>query len=210
MRFLSLARLHRKRFFWQVTCCMSVAKCNTIQLKITQLQPATCRIETTHTVTASNLFKYCEPCHGLILFKHHHPLHFDQQQVAELLCTAHQWFAASQQAHPEANYPFFLWNCLPRAGASQFHGHAQVMLSKVCACNDTLLACSTLHKGHACAASLCQFTVPSPDSHKTKGRHRFMTCHITTPPNGFQTDAMYLVTAFLLADHTADQRLDNT
>ncbi|KAL0039791.1 hypothetical protein WJX77_008140 [Trebouxia sp. C0004] len=89
------------------------------------------RIETTHTVTASNLFKYCEPCHGLILFKHHHPLQFDQQQVAELLCTAHQWFAASQKARPEANYPFFLWNCLPRAGASQFHGHAQVMLSKV-------------------------------------------------------------------------------
>jgi hypothetical protein len=23
-------------------------------------------------------------------------------------------------------WPFFLWNCLPRAGASQFHGHAQV------------------------------------------------------------------------------------
>ncbi|DBB17222.1 TPA: hypothetical protein ACH3X3_014281 [Trebouxia sp. C0006] len=89
------------------------------------------RTETTHTVTASNLFKYCEPCHGLVLFKHHHPLQFDQQQVAELLCTAHQWFAASQQAHPEAKYPFLLWNCLPRAGASQFHGHAQVMLSKV-------------------------------------------------------------------------------
>ncbi len=124
---------------------MSAAMCTTIQLKLTQLQPAACRIETTHTVTASNLFKYCEPCHGLILFKHHHPLHFDQQQVAELLCTAHQWFAASQQAHPQANYPFFLWNCLPRAGASQFHGHAQVMLSKVCACNDTLwpgLVCS--------------------------------------------------------------------
>ncbi|KAL0045197.1 hypothetical protein WJX82_000372 [Trebouxia sp. C0006] len=54
------------------------------------------RTETTHTVTASNLFKY-----------------------------------SSQQAHPEAKYPFLLWNCLPRAGASQFHGHAQVMLSKV-------------------------------------------------------------------------------
>ncbi|GAB4820069.1 hypothetical protein N2152v2_007115 [Parachlorella kessleri] len=26
-------------------------------------------------------------------------------------------------------HPLFLWNCLPRAGASQFHGHAQVMLS---------------------------------------------------------------------------------
>jgi hypothetical protein len=177
---------------------MSAAMCTTIQLTVTQLQPATCRIETTHTVTASNLFKYCEPCHGLVLFKHHPPLQFDQQQVAELLCTAHQWFAASQQAHPEAKYPFLLWNCLPRAGASQFHGHAQVMLSKVCICNDTLwpaLVCSyciTLRKGHACTGSLRQFTVLSPDSRETKGRHRFMTCHITTPPIGSQTDAMYL------------------
>ena len=178
---------------------MSTANRTIIQLNTTQLQPATCRTETTHTVTASNLFKYCEPCHGLVLFKHHHPLQFDQQQVAELLSNAHQWFAASQQAHPEAKYPFFLWNCLPRAGASQFHGHAQVMLSRVCACNDTLwpaLLCScciTLRKGHACAGSLHQFSVLSPDSHETKGRHRFMTCHIITPPIGFQTDAMYLV-----------------
>ncbi|DBA75247.1 TPA: hypothetical protein ACH3X1_010538 [Trebouxia sp. C0004] len=114
------------------------------------------RIETTHTVTASNLFKYCEPCHGLILFKHHHPLQFDQQQVAELLCTAHQWFAASQKARPEANYPFFLWNCLPRAGASQFHGHAQVMLSKVCVCNATLWPALCAFLAIPCAkASLC-------------------------------------------------------
>lgn len=89
------------------------------------------RVESRHTVTASNLFKYCEPCHGLVLFKHHHPLSFNQQHVSELLSTADKWFIASQQAHPEAKYPFFLWNCLPRAGASQFHGHAQVMLSKV-------------------------------------------------------------------------------
>lgn len=118
------------------------------------------RVETAHTVTASNLFKYCEPCHGLVLFKHHHPLHFSRQQVSELLNTASEWFRASHALHPEACYPFFLWNCLPRAGlvpsfeyvlttlyamcgkspthsvivcagASQFHGHAQVMLSQV-------------------------------------------------------------------------------
>ena len=52
-------------------------------------------------------------------------------QVSELLSTASQWFEAAFKHHPEAKHPFFLWNCLPRAGASQFHGHAQVMLSKV-------------------------------------------------------------------------------
>ncbi|KAL3133900.1 hypothetical protein ABBQ32_008355 [Trebouxia sp. C0010 RCD-2024] len=96
------------------------------------------RVESEHTVTASNLFKYCEPSHGLVLFKHHHPLHFSQQQVSELLSTAAEWFRASHALHPEAHHPFFLWNCLPRAGASQFHGHAQVMLSKVA------LPCHTL------------------------------------------------------------------
>jgi hypothetical protein len=27
-------------------------------------------------------------------------------------------------------WPFFLWNCLPRAGASQYHGHAQTTLTR--------------------------------------------------------------------------------
>ena len=73
-----------------------------------------CRIELEHVVTASNLFKYCQPCHGLVLFKHHHPLQFNQQQLAELLRASQQWFMQAQQMHPDAQYPFFLWNCLPR------------------------------------------------------------------------------------------------
>lgn len=31
----------------------------------------------------------------------------------------------------EGLHPLFVWNCLGRAGASQYHGHAQVMLSSV-------------------------------------------------------------------------------
>ena len=34
------------------------------------------RFETDLVVTASNLFKYCQPCHGLVIFKHHDPLYF--------------------------------------------------------------------------------------------------------------------------------------
>ena len=34
------------------------------------------------------------------------------------------------KAHPRARHPLLLWNCLPRAGASQFHGHMQVALSQ--------------------------------------------------------------------------------
>ena len=82
-------------------------------------------------MTASNLFKYCQPCHGLVLFKHHQPLEFSLPQLADVLLCARSWLRAAQSAHPAAMHPFFLWNCGARAGASQFHGHAQVALSEV-------------------------------------------------------------------------------
>ena len=82
-------------------------------------------------MTASNLFKYCQPCHGLVLFKHHQPLEFSLPQLADVLLCARSWFRAAHSAHPSAMHPFFLWNCGAHAGASQFHGHAQVALSEV-------------------------------------------------------------------------------
>ena len=88
-------------------------------------------MELEHAVTASNLFKYCEPCHGLVLFKHHHPLRFGLPQLADLLLAADGWIERAAGAHPSARHPFLLWNCGARAGASQFHGHAQVALSQV-------------------------------------------------------------------------------
>ena len=47
------------------------------------------------------------------------------------LCSqAIQSTAQAAVAHPGARHPLLLWNCLPRAGASQFHGHLQVALSQ--------------------------------------------------------------------------------
>ncbi|BDA47698.1 hypothetical protein COCOBI_10-5490 [Coccomyxa sp. Obi] len=89
------------------------------------------RIERSHAVSASNLFKYCQPFHGLVLFRHHHPLHFSLPQLSDLLLVAQEWFDRAAAAQPSARHPFFLWNCGARAGASQFHGHAQVALSQV-------------------------------------------------------------------------------
>lgn len=40
-----------------------------------------CRVENESCITASNLFKYAFPCHGLVLFKHHNPLEFSETQV---------------------------------------------------------------------------------------------------------------------------------
>eukprot|EP00899_Mesostigma_viride_P007252 jgi/Mesvir1/16528/Mv10074-RA.2 len=86
------------------------------------------RYETELVVTASNLFKYCGT-HGLVLFKHHDPLHFNARHVAEALLASAEWFRRGHTARPEHFYPLLVWNCLPRAGASQFHGHLQVLLS---------------------------------------------------------------------------------
>ena len=95
------------------------------------MRALSCRIERQHAVTASNLFKYCQPCHGLVLFKHHQPLEFTRAQLSDLLLCAQGWFRAARSGQPSACHPFFLWNCGARAGASQFHGHAQVALSEV-------------------------------------------------------------------------------
>jgi galactose-1-phosphate uridylyltransferase len=87
------------------------------------------RIRGQHALTASNVAKY-DGWHGVIVFDEHHPLHFSAQQVADYLDTAQRWAQAAHQADPKACYPFFLWNCLWKAGASILHGHAQMILSR--------------------------------------------------------------------------------
>lgn len=103
------------------------------------------RFETADVVTASNLFKYCAPHHGLLLFKRHHPLEFTSDEVHQLLGCGARWFEAAAEAlpatppivspnlkvHEPSLHAFLLWNCMARAGASQFHGHAQVVLSQI-------------------------------------------------------------------------------
>eukprot|EP00887_Chlorella_sp_A99_P007270 scaffold2.g7270.t1 len=93
------------------------------------------RVERPHAVSASNLFKYVAPAQGVVLFKHHNPLEFSMEQLGDLLGVAHGWFEAAAEAAvaegqaPAELHPLLVWNCLARAGASQYHGHAQVMLS---------------------------------------------------------------------------------
>jgi len=97
------------------------------------------RIEGKYAVSASNLFKYVAPMQGLVLFKHHEPLEFTYDQLSDLLDVAHRWFTQSYNIckieYPEVDrdalHPLLVWNALGRAGASQYHGHAQVMLSSV-------------------------------------------------------------------------------
>lgn len=87
------------------------------------------RLRGQQAVTASNVAKY-DGWHGVIIFDEHHPLQFTAEQVADYMDTAQRWARAAYQADPEACYPFFIWNCLWKSGASILHGHAQITLTR--------------------------------------------------------------------------------
>ena len=87
------------------------------------------RIRGQHCITASNVAK-CDGWHSVIIFDEHDPLRFTAGQVADYLDTAQAWARKAHQADPEARYPFFLWNCLWRSGASIIHGHAQMLVTR--------------------------------------------------------------------------------
>ena len=87
------------------------------------------RIQGKASCTASNVAKY-DGWHGVIIFDEHSPLRFTAEQVADYLDTAQVWAHRAHRTDPEACYPFFLWNCLWRSGASIIHGHAQMTLTR--------------------------------------------------------------------------------
>ena len=80
-------------------------------------------------VTAANAAKY-DAHHSLVVFAEPHPLRFTRASARGCVDLANRWFAAAHQSDPEAVYPFFLWNCLWRAGGSVVHGHAQTQLAR--------------------------------------------------------------------------------
>ena len=88
------------------------------------------RIRGRHCITASNIAKI-DGWHGVIVFDEHHPLRFTASRVADYVDTAQEWARAAHRADPAACYPFFLWNCLWRSGASIIHGHAQMAVTGI-------------------------------------------------------------------------------
>jgi len=86
------------------------------------------RVEGKHCVTASNIAKY-DGWHGVIIFNDFNPLHFSREEIIDYIDTGWEWARRAQAMQPQAKYFFFIWNCLWRAGASIYHGHAQVMLT---------------------------------------------------------------------------------
>lgn len=87
------------------------------------------RIQGQHCITAANVAKY-DGWHAVIVFDEHHPLRFTGNQVADYVDVGQQWALTAHRTDPGACYPFFLWNCLWRSGASILHGHAQMSLTR--------------------------------------------------------------------------------
>lgn len=90
------------------------------------------RVHGQHVVTAANVAK-AEGWHSVAIFDRHDPLAIDDALVADLLTVAGEWAERAHEKDDAARYFFLLWNCLPRAGASLIHGHAQMTLSTVMA-----------------------------------------------------------------------------
>jgi hypothetical protein len=87
------------------------------------------RIRGRCTTTASNIAKY-DGWHAVIILDEHHPLRLTAEHVADCIETGQKWAQMAYQADPLARYPFFIWNCLWRSGASILHGHAQMTLTR--------------------------------------------------------------------------------
>jgi hypothetical protein len=87
------------------------------------------RVEGQFSLTASNIAKY-DGFHGVVIFKDHDPLAFTRETVIDAINVSREWFNRCWQEDPSAVYPFFMWNCLWKSGASIPHGHAQISLTK--------------------------------------------------------------------------------
>lgn len=87
------------------------------------------RIRGEHSITAANIAKY-DIWSSLVIFNNHDPLKFTLEELSDYIDSCFDWLEVVNKHSPQFRFPFFVWNCLPRAGASQVHGHCQIMMSK--------------------------------------------------------------------------------
>lgn len=87
------------------------------------------RIEGKYSITAANIAKY-DVWSSLVIFNNHNPLEFNLKELSDYLETGFRWFDRVYLEDPNYRFPFYVWNCLSRAGASQVHGHAQVLMTR--------------------------------------------------------------------------------
>ena len=82
------------------------------------------RVENKYGVSASNVAKY-DARHGLVIADEVNPLSFSEEQLQGRFDLATDWFdKATDETH---KYPFMMWNCLWKSGASIVHSHMQLL-----------------------------------------------------------------------------------
>jgi hypothetical protein len=86
------------------------------------------RVQGKHCITGANIAKY-DAWSSMIFFKKHDPLDFTQEELSDYIETGFKWFKKVYNHDKKFKSPFFLWNCLQKAGASQVHGHAQILMT---------------------------------------------------------------------------------
>jgi galactose-1-phosphate uridylyltransferase len=86
------------------------------------------RVKGKFCITGSNIAKY-DAWSSVIFFKRHNPLEFSLEEVSDYIDTGFKWFKKVYNHDKRFKYPFFLWNCLQKAGASQVHSHAQILMT---------------------------------------------------------------------------------
>jgi len=79
------------------------------------------------SVAISNTFKI-EKYHGMIVFKQHDPVHFNQDQFIDAMDLAMVWFMKTSSLVPSHKYRHMYWDILPKASASQIHPHIHTSL----------------------------------------------------------------------------------
>ncbi|MDD5326399.1 MAG: hypothetical protein PHY02_01135 [Phycisphaerae bacterium] len=87
------------------------------------------RIKGKYCVTGANVAKY-DGWSGMIYFGKHNPLKFTLKELSDYIETGFKWFEKVHRLDAGAKYPFLLWNCLEKSGASQVHGHAQLLMAR--------------------------------------------------------------------------------
>lgn len=86
------------------------------------------RVKGKYGTTGSNIAKY-DAWSSVIFFKGHNPLEFSLEELSDYLDIGFKWFKRVYDHDKQFKYPFFLWNCLQKAGASQVHSHAQILMT---------------------------------------------------------------------------------
>lgn len=87
------------------------------------------RVRGEHSITASNVAKY-DALHSVVIYDQHNPLQLSEDQVVDAFDVAWRWIGEAHRARSQAVFPFVMWNCLPRSGASIVHAHMQVALGE--------------------------------------------------------------------------------